>query len=669
MPHYEIHFTLLEDLHLGTGTGLADIDSLQARDRTGRPCLPATHIKGVMRAAAEELSQIDPTAFESDEVDRLFGRAGSQRGQLQLTSAILVPDAQPDCLVWGTTQIDPETGSARDDSLHFIEFARAGSKFSAYAEVADPKLAEVFLLILHRCDRFGGNRSRGSGLIQIECSPVTSSPPALTDITAQTVTMKLLLRALDPICLPITGEPGNIIPSDSFIRGQSLLGAIAAWGISHDHPEIADRLFSGAVSVGDALPLPGDATTVQLGSCDLLPIPLNLLTPKPGKAGAEYLHDLPWWAQIQAANRLGDRCEYDKLDPTATKRDEKPKRPSAHEYIFLADETSGWQRYKPEIGMRLRARVPDTKRNLDQALFSNEEIAEDTLFLTELHFTDAHTATAFEGDLKDIHSAQGWLRIGRGGRPVAIEAWQWCPLHFVPTAKDDTLAFTLTSDLVARDSLLNFETSLTPSLLAHLAGVAAQDITINRWESVCDSQTLRGFNVMTGLPRPARIAIRRGSSIRLTGTGLTKLSTALAAHRALGEDTHEGLGRFRLDFQALCSTPSSPTSPVLEERMEENLLSEARKIAGHLHGPSHSQWGQFRDRILAARNRADLDGVFQQIRMAAEKHGGAGWKRLLEGKDFKEVERRAGELDLHHARLYLDALVRWWRANHSKDNS
>ncbi len=69
-----IKIELLEDLHVGMGTGYGDIDALQVRDRRGWPVLPASHLKGLWREVALQVSK--------DEAYRLFGRAGEQQGRV-----------------------------------------------------------------------------------------------------------------------------------------------------------------------------------------------------------------------------------------------------------------------------------------------------------------------------------------------------------------------------------------------------------------------------------------------------------------------------------------------------------------------------------------------------------------------------------------------------------
>ena len=139
MKRLTLSIELLEDLHIGTGTGWGDIDALQVRDRRGWPVLPASHIKGLLREAANEWRRLEPSALSREDVEYLFGRPGKGQGRLQLTSAYLCADAPVSPLVWGSTEID-DKGTAAEQSLRFVEYIPAGNRFSM----------QIALLVAHR---------------------------------------------------------------------------------------------------------------------------------------------------------------------------------------------------------------------------------------------------------------------------------------------------------------------------------------------------------------------------------------------------------------------------------------------------------------------------------------------------------------------------------------
>ena len=58
---------------------------------------------------------------------------------------------------------------------------------------------------------------------------------------------------------------------------------------------------------------------------------------------------------------------------------------------------------------------------------------------------------------------------------------------------------------------------------------------------------VHGFNGTSRLWRMPAAAIRRGSVFEVSGAGVARLAERAAKNEWLGERTHEGFGRFRLD--------------------------------------------------------------------------------------------------------------------------
>ncbi|HOJ62450.1 MAG TPA: RAMP superfamily CRISPR-associated protein, partial [bacterium] len=75
---FRVTITLQEDMHSGTGMGGSVIDACQFRDREGKPRIRRTHLKGLLRDAAEELVERHPGTRNElrEKVDQLFGTAG-----------------------------------------------------------------------------------------------------------------------------------------------------------------------------------------------------------------------------------------------------------------------------------------------------------------------------------------------------------------------------------------------------------------------------------------------------------------------------------------------------------------------------------------------------------------------------------------------------------------
>ncbi len=657
---------LLEDLHIGTGTGWADIDALQVRDRLGRPVLPASHIKGLWREAADEWCRLDPAAISREDIGRLFGYPGREQGKLQLTSAYLRDGMQADHLVWGSTAIDAY-GKAAEKSLRFIEYVPAGARFVMQAALPadDEKGLALLEALIARCHRLGSGRNRGHGRVRWHLATLGAAAPLAT-LGERVIPgrLRLLLRNLEPICLARTGHPGNLIASESFIRGRSLRGAVVADCLARGQADVAHALLAETLSWGDALPLPVDTLDAScLIDAEVLPIPLSIGTPKAKAQDAS----LPAWIPKAAGDVFGAREEIDQIDITAKKPEqEKLKRPASGEFLFRPNSTADWRRYRPHLLERLHTAIPDEENAHEQALFSTEEIAERTLFLADLIVTTPEQAETLAQALQPLGNR--WLRIGRGGRPLVIEAAAWLPLP--AHGKDTGTGFTmlLESELIARDALGNFQDRLDADILASLAGMNAQDLDIQVEPPVfSEGCELFGFNASTGLPRLAQRAIKAGSVARVTGRDAPRLRAALAKRRALGECPEEGFGRFRLDVLPKPKAPTnfSPQPKAIDPPVEERLCAEARQwvkeFGQALRAPSRSQWGEFRSRIQAARRPEDLDAAFRLIEEAKDKHGGRAWAKFVDAPDYPKLREHLARKPLTEAKAWLEYFLRWQR--------
>lgn len=670
MKKMHLGIELLEDLHIGTGTGLGDIDALQVRDRSGAPVLPASHLKGLLREAAVEWHRFDPQAITKPQIERLFGRAGSGQGQLQLSSAYLSNQGSNKVLLWGSTAIGPN-GIAEEKSLRFVEHVAAGSRFSLQATLHtnDQDSQKLLEAIIARCRRLGSGRNRGSGLVRWHREKSSVHAPQISSQTPSQypARLRLLLRNLDPVCLASTGHPGNLIGSESFIRGRSLRGAFAAACLARQQTDKAQGLLADTLSWGDALPLPiTDMGDIRLAGCEVLPIALSIGTPKTQAAHTQ----VPGWVFGHTDDVLGSRGE---IDQACLKEGERPaeklKRPAAGEFVFRASADKPWRRYRPQILERLHTRVPSEDNQHEQALFSTEEVAEKTLFVSDLIVSTPEQAKLLMDVLRSQHD--GWLRIGRGGKPLQIEASTWLP---APPAAEPTPAegFTLLleSDLIARNAAGNFQDRLNLNTLADLCGLASDALqSVQLLQSFSEGGDLYGFNASTGLPRLAQRAIKAGSVVRISGAGASRLQQALSQRLTLGECPEEGFGRFRLNRLPTPTQPTpTPSAPQPSIGLDETQCREARRWVDRFgnalaaDSPSASQWGDFRSRIQAARTPAELQAVFDAIKSASDRHGGRAWQKWVKLPSYQTFIDELKRLPLADAQARLDYILRWQRA-------
>ncbi len=727
---YTLTVTLEEDLHSGTGLGNTQIDDLQARDREGRPVIRATHFKGLLKESAQELEVLGKKAPEvikrlfggegpnemvktlptlKEVIEGLFGGEGpGKRGCLLLTS-LRRPQAER-FLHKTSTARQINSRVPLEDTLRTVEYVGASTSFEATLQLRNPSPEQQKRLewCLQRTTCLGSGRTHGDGLIQMEwpergkeLKPESEREARKPPSDQDRPRLRLFLRNLEPLCLPLTGYPGNIIPSESYIRGSTLAGALADWALTlEERGKSVESLFDRQILVGNALPLPFTnrdeikrAQKEDLQRWEVIPIPLHIRTRKVGQQDQNW----PWWAEESSGPVpwLGSQDEDDSFHKKPRlDQSEKPKRPKDNEFLFRSPEQDTWQRFKPAMGVHLRNRVEDER------LFSEEEIAEDTLFLCDLHFPDNKTAQDFVETFALVLSGAAWLAVGRGGRAVEILRHVWLPpLTAAKPAETgqvrepvSSFILLLESDLIARaikprDNIipnLGYYDKLDPWALAELVGL---DGTGCKWSydpPVSETVGVYGFNAASGWPRPAAFAIRRGSVLQVKGEGAgalhARLAQRLADNKPLGERTWEGFGRFRLlaDESFVKRPPelkSSEETPHAKNPREA-ILAGSYDLLQSLSGEnkkrfSKNLWQYLRQEALRIQFQIQQDEASELTKeeniakllnnlKEREKRANDNKQSTLTDQleeSLKEKDKK--ELTPLHVCLFLDTLARW----------
>lgn len=645
MPEQWVRYTLtaelLSDTHLGSGSGGGGIDALIARDRRERPVIWASHVEGVLRDAARRLrGDKDAAAF--------FGRAGGDYARGDRQRAVftsLYANNSPDRHIWRSTAREAfDNRAPKDDTLRVIEYMPKGTKLVGEVELPVSDL-ETLKRLVQEVDALGSGRSTGAGRVKLSLSPKAASSRKPGAPTGRLV---LLIKNRDPLCITATATPDNLIPGLAFVPGRALLGAIAAWLIAEGERDTASLLTSGQVSVSDALPL--RQAPANLETTEVLPAPLSLQGKKPNGAAG----DVPWWAQASTPTS--------RLDAWNAK--EKLKRPEDDLFIYRASANEAWTTFRPARRVRLRNGRPDPKQ-LDTSLFAIEQLVEETCFLAELHGSPGDMKRLAE-KLAPILEGRRWLCVGRGGAPVEVAQFAWT--NEAKTAKMAQKArLVLTSDLLVRDELLRWRSALDEAALRQLAGT--EDISITRTErgeqrALQDSVSVHGFNGTSRLWRMPAAAIRRGSVFEISGEGVAKLAERAAKGDWLGERTHEGFGRFRLDDvlpgvmgEVRASTRRAPIVDAAEEvvaaKMQEWFGAHrglAKPSGGADRKPSLSQWHD----LVADLERGDSSAIDRRLDPTT---GSKSWKHKEAKAVLEKLKAQSAQRDLH-ARLF----VRWLRA-------
>ncbi|HOB52817.1 MAG TPA: hypothetical protein PK176_11150 [Acidobacteriota bacterium] len=643
---FNLTVKLLEDLHTGTGMGDAGgIDSVQARDSQGRFIIRATHFKGILREQAETLCQmgvLPPTA----PIDRLFGSEYSQRGDLQLTTLVAGDPGSADPTVVASTAREVNSRVPKEDTLRVCEFAPAGQEFRGEALLSD-ELADTFQAAVRATMFLGSSRTRGAGRVRITVGPKqteTSKPPP---VLGSGRNVRILLENLEPLCLPPFEQAGQLIQTESFIRGQRLRAAFADWwtvrqdpGGSGDPPVLkADTRVSDALIVaadaGSArsLGLLADPATAMtaLSRLQAIPLPLSIYSPKP----TEQSGHVPWWATLDGGASTPQNGDVD------ISQEEMPdgyKRPKEDDVLVRFN--SGWIRSRPILQAHLRNRVPDRRTGTDNAeLFAEEEIAGNQFFVADLSFADERAAREFIQAHAPLFNETSWLRIGGGGRPARIVAHTLMDRPATAGPASGELRLVLTSDLIVRTANLNFATRLTPAVLARELNHPPEGIRLEEERTVCETQTVFGWNAITRRQRARALAIRRGSVFTFTGAGADELRKALLAQEALGERQEEGFGRFELDpvfvwAVAPASEEAAPRSQA--ERLAKRAEEICKQYTEDFKKLSATQWQWLRQ---LARHR-QWEEIASQIEARAQRRSNEPWRKVLEALKKERPEDR-----------------------------
>jgi len=165
----ELRFVIdfLSSFRVSTGEAAAGVDAtIDMRDP-----LPATSLKGVMRATAKQL-----LGEHADLVGRVFGDA-ERPCRWHWGDAIPVGDPWAPPQITARVKIDKTTRTATRDMLALTEettAARAEFVITRMAPVQDVELHTAVLAIAGRATRsLGAARRRGLGWVSISCSDVT----------------------------------------------------------------------------------------------------------------------------------------------------------------------------------------------------------------------------------------------------------------------------------------------------------------------------------------------------------------------------------------------------------------------------------------------------------------------------------------------------------------
>ncbi len=572
---YEFTIELLEDTHIGTGVGNHLVDSFNTTDEQGHPVIWRQHLKGILREAANDWVELGKLSELEDDrenlVNQLFGAPNQnlQQGCLTLYSAYIKdPQSQsPEqfFINLSSTALGKKTDrnsdglfnrAAQEGSLRTKQYVRAGTKFSCeyqlFGELSaeeEVRLNNAMQRIIKRMYALGSQKNRATGTIKITHKGSKAHEDKALNLSATDATtfINLTLEALEPLRLPATNKPGNLVTTETFIDGNKLLGAFANWCKQHQKNACFQAIINGQISFGYAYPV----SNLKGGENNIsFPLPQSYQAPKAGLdaqgEGIKAEQDTPWWLNSS------------KPVPVEPLVNTKLKKVGAGHYVSLnTSHPNNWHLSKQSTSLHMRNDI--SKHDL----FTEETVPKGTRFQCQLLITDRDVRKQFiETILTPVYQQGQPLLIGRGGAPVKVTLANAVPLEqMLPTVNEKNFQYTLVtiSPWLIYNEQLQPETKLTPKVLddAFGLGTCLQD-AFEEGKTFAQSQTtlISGFNPASGLPKRTETAIASGSVIRFEienqnesqnqnqrkaiNALLDKLNTCFA----VGQKQAQGLGRF-----------------------------------------------------------------------------------------------------------------------------
>jgi len=289
MHEYEVTIRLTSDAEPGTGLGGELINSFVPRDHEGNWKLDASHVKGLMRQALNDLvdglNRRKDTAWNTL-ADRTFGRGDEKQSGL----ASVVSLSNFTAISIGKISVVTRTaigddGIKQETSLRSVESIPTGTEFKGklYCNAADGSSQQLaWQLALLSLPAVGAGRNRGSGRCVTEIKSIaanneiaSSFPELLHDLEkscsgegggqaqpsqpnvdsqsmpavesyrdqSNLVVVRLKFSAKSPICCPEATDKTNVISTGFSIPASAVQGAILH-RINASRPDHATALYN-----------------------------------------------------------------------------------------------------------------------------------------------------------------------------------------------------------------------------------------------------------------------------------------------------------------------------------------------------------------------------------------------------------------------------------------
>ena len=271
---YKYVIKLKTDAEPSNGEGNENLNSQLPRNEQNRVCIPASHLKGLMRENLETVL----SGFRKDcdqIVGTLFGAegesgSGGKRALVRLVSAVAPADAG----IITITRTALEDGHVKYGSLRTTEALAAGTELTGevFCDFENEVLLKAVRLALMSVTSVGGSRTRGAGECRITVKGFEKETPgqlfreivAASDIAGvdspaeyradspdlddETIaTVKIIFEAKQPVCIPKAPMgKNNVITSGFAIPGTAVAGTLLTLMSAKD-PDTASACYRSPV--------------------------------------------------------------------------------------------------------------------------------------------------------------------------------------------------------------------------------------------------------------------------------------------------------------------------------------------------------------------------------------------------------------------------------------
>lgn len=636
---FTLRIRFLSDWRVGTGGGVAGgVDRVVARGPDGLPRIPGHTVRGVLRDSCELVAAgLDAHASVpawSYRVSRIFGEQPAERRtaglerplasllechHAVLAEAVAAPlrSSSRTALREALTQVrpgvalDPLTGVALEDHLHFDEVVRLGTvlesrlelEFATTNDEERPRLVALLAAGVAFLDRLGAGRRRGLGRCQatladaddgpldphavLECltgdappdpgvaeaRPSQATLPATPDRPAPVARQPGRPEPAVPLCVDLRLElasdvvvpdrvVGNAVRALHFVPGTDLLQHVTAAidGLAGEGATWR-AIRANELVVTNATP--------EVGGARGRPVPLCLTRYKDGQGFREDHGVL--------------NAFHDGETDVETARQVKALRegfvgPTPDEAMLPAFTTT-------RLAVTTRNRVDDDRQRPGlNGVFSYESIAEGVVLRAGVRCFGRLAASLGDREPELCERLSGGVRLGRAkhagfGAAVVEAAGAESSDREPDGAEVDTCVVWLLSDLLFVDELLRPSVGAVGivSALEEALRPAAPELRLEVVRGPLGDQAAArarrhdSWSSRWSLPRPTLAAIQAGSCavLRVSAGRLPSQALAQAGLRGIGQRRAEGYGELCFGDALVAestahrrATPTAPADPL-----------------------------------------------------------------------------------------------------------